>query len=739
MPTHGPQPLSWKHRWLFAAAFCGVWGPITIFVTHRTTLFVIYYQASPASLATVGIVCGLIDAFTGPLIAQMADSALLNKLSCFPLAGWGRRAPLILMGTPLLIAGPSLMWLAPNKDRLTLGVWYALCYMLLVIGSQLTLQSYLSSIQELFPTGGERALAVVRQTPFMVLTYIIAGAGPAILAFTANPSTEGSCCLTARYDCLEIPPCACFATGVTASSARAATDWYTARFVDVCGNSSTVQSLASGELALASAALEAERQGACTRPSIPRLRFAFVALLTIALGLLAWLAVPPARSSGGTKYVPSTLSLRHAVLTTFSQRPFVVYASSMFLGTTWTSFLLSNLGIYLVYVTQIEPKSLGFLQILLIGIVLVARIVAIPFFAKLLLRFPKRCHPARLGAALKLLEAALTPIIFLALKLPQVDVLVVIVVCGLVFGVLQSPQDMISHMLIGWAIDEDAACRNFQRREGMFYGCNGLTQHFSQVLVASVLGMWGSAGFDPALCASDQPSSAYHAIEMTFVIGMPICSLLNAIVLLLYPIQGERLLRLRQAKGIDDKSGGEIATDDEIEQTLTRTKDAASLIASPMSPPPEGGDSYTIGHPDAAGGTSKEDSRQKAYRASSPDGNAKRHQRRSTWTPPSGSAQGDGLGALAEGVRSHRRTLSWEQPPRSSMLVVPPPVGSQPVGSAADYRDIFSASMATAGESAAKDTSSLHIRTPSADVVGLLATLRSEIHRTENARPACGE
>jgi hypothetical protein len=158
-----------------------------------------------------------------------------------------------------------------------------------------------------------------------------------------------------------------------------------------------------------------------------------------------------------------------------------------------------------------------------------------------------------------------------------------------------------------------------------------------------------------------------------------------------------------------------------------------------MSPPPEGGDSYTIGHPDAAGGTSKEDSRQKAYRASSPEGNAKRHQRRSTWTPPSGSAQGDGLGALAEGVRSHRRTLSWEQPPRSSMLVVPPPVGSRPVGSAADYRDIFSASMATAGESAAKDTSSLHIRTPSADVVGLLATLRSEIHRTENARPACGE
>ena len=46
---------------------------------------------------------------------------------------------------------------------------------------------------------------------------------------------------------------------------------------------------------------------------------------------------------------------------------------------------------------------------------------------------------------------------------------------------------MCHHMLIGWAIDEDAMHRGGQRREAMFYACNGLTQHLSQVIIAAVM------------------------------------------------------------------------------------------------------------------------------------------------------------------------------------------------------------------------------------------------------------
>ena len=63
-----------------------------------------------------------------------------------------------------------------------------------------------------------------------------------------------------------------------------------------------------------------------------------------------------------------------------------------------------------------------------------------------------------------------------------------------------------------------------------------------------MLGLWGAAGFDPTLCADDQPKAASRAIELTFLAGLPLLSALNAILLLYYPIQGERLLRLQQAK-----------------------------------------------------------------------------------------------------------------------------------------------------------------------------------------------
>ena len=50
----------------------------------------------------------------------------------------------------------------------------------------------------------------------------------------------------------------------------------------------------------------------------------------------------------------------------------------MFLSITWSSFLLSNVGIYLVYVTQIEPSSFGYLQIIIIVVALVSRISSLP-------------------------------------------------------------------------------------------------------------------------------------------------------------------------------------------------------------------------------------------------------------------------------------------------------------------------------------------------------------------------
>jgi hypothetical protein len=48
---------------MFAAAFMGMWGPLTVFGTHRIALFAIYYQADVSALAAIGVVMGLYDAF----------------------------------------------------------------------------------------------------------------------------------------------------------------------------------------------------------------------------------------------------------------------------------------------------------------------------------------------------------------------------------------------------------------------------------------------------------------------------------------------------------------------------------------------------------------------------------------------------------------------------------------------------------------------------------------------------
>ena len=109
-------------------------------------------QQDATAIGTIGIIMGWWNAFNGPFVARWADSGALNRrVPCF--ASWGRRAPWLLLGAPLLMAGTVLMWLPPAFDDVTLLVWYTMCYFLVINGGTATLQAYLSGIQELYGTG----------------------------------------------------------------------------------------------------------------------------------------------------------------------------------------------------------------------------------------------------------------------------------------------------------------------------------------------------------------------------------------------------------------------------------------------------------------------------------------------------------------------------------------------------------------------------------------------------------
>ena len=132
-------------------------------------------------------------------------------------------------------------------------------------------------------------------------------------------------------------------------------------------------------------------------------------------------------------------------------------------------------------------------------------------------------------------------------------------------------------MLIGWAIDEDAISRGGVRREGMHYAANGMVQHLSGVINGLVLVAWGAAGFDAKLCTHQQTRSAVDAIEYSFLVGLPVISLLTGAISLAYPIQGARLERLKQRMGPQSHAQGEPT----MEPTPSRTRTEAAARQAP--------------------------------------------------------------------------------------------------------------------------------------------------------------
>ena len=144
------------------------------------------------AIGTIGIIMGWWNAFNGPFVARWADSGALNsRVPCF--ASWGRRAPWLLLGAPLLMAGTVLMWLPPAFDDVTLLVWYTMCYFLVINGGTATLQAYLSGIQELYGTGRLLTLTLTLSlTPTLTLALTLTLTLTLTLALNSNSNSNPS-------------------------------------------------------------------------------------------------------------------------------------------------------------------------------------------------------------------------------------------------------------------------------------------------------------------------------------------------------------------------------------------------------------------------------------------------------------------------------------------------------------------------------------------------------------------
>jgi GPH family glycoside/pentoside/hexuronide:cation symporter len=133
------------------------------------------------------------------------------------------------------------------------------------------------------------------------------------------------------------------------------------------------------------------------------------------------------------------------------------------------------------------------------------------------------------------------------------------VIASVFIGVAFAGIFLMDNVLISDVIDEDEV-KTGQRREGMYFGLNGLVVTLSAAIVAVVFGIVAPAyGYDTRLAV--QPDSVAVGFRI-FMTGLPVVGCTLAFfALLTYPLHGERL---RQVKAILTERHTALATVDAV-------------------------------------------------------------------------------------------------------------------------------------------------------------------------------
>ena len=142
--------------------YLGVFFQVCSLSVHSAYLYAYYFKVDATVLGLASAGGALFNALNGIPIAQLADSGWLNRAmpTVFPMAQWGRRAPVMCMGIPLLAISCLLMWLCPFTSVAAVA-WYCLTYFVLANGATCCSNALQSSIQERFPSSYLRADAPV--------------------------------------------------------------------------------------------------------------------------------------------------------------------------------------------------------------------------------------------------------------------------------------------------------------------------------------------------------------------------------------------------------------------------------------------------------------------------------------------------------------------------------------------------------------------------------------------------
>lgn len=233
----------------------------------------------------------------------------------------------------------------------------------------------------------------------------------------------------------------------------------------------------------------------------------------------------------GGPAVSDDFSFFQALKATFVNRSFLPMTVAQTMRFVTTNALSTGMIFYIKYSIGAEP---GQTSTILATAFIVAALALYPWRRLIASRFEARTT-ALIGYAATALAA---------LPLWFVDSLAGAIIAAAILGVAFAGIFLMDNVLISDVIDEDEV-KTGQRREGMYFGLNGLVVTLSTAIVTVVFGIIAPAyGYDTRLEVQPDTVSTGFRIFMT---GLPFAGCALAfLALLTYPLHGERLAAVKK-------------------------------------------------------------------------------------------------------------------------------------------------------------------------------------------------
>lgn len=265
--------------------------------------------------------------------------------------------------------------------------------------------------------------------------------------------------------------------------------------------------------------------------------FAGVALVAAYTGFLAMF------ERGGPS-VSEDFSFFQAFKTTFANRSFLPMTVAQTMRFVTTNALATGMTFYVKYTLKTDE---GQTSLVLATTFIVTALALYPWRRFVANRFEARTT-ALLGYGATAL--AMLPLWF-------IETLQAAIISGVFIGIAFAGIFLMDNILIADVIDEDEV-KTGHRREGMYFGLNGLVVTLSTAIASVVFGIVAPAyGYDTALAV--QPDSVALGFRV-YMVGLAFggCAL-AFLALLTYPLHGERLRNVKAE--LKRRHGDPVSTD----------------------------------------------------------------------------------------------------------------------------------------------------------------------------------